>query len=166
MRSRILIAGVLAYVSCALSQDSPLVPPPPFIKVQIREVQLQGVCLVNQDSVLLYSRPREPGYAALATRAANGAQVYAGVPVHAENCTDSSTAWPDVAVGEVQAAVSPAGNQYAKLVIGTRALGQCQLHVDLPLIPPQGGGTCAPLNPGAWGYCGCPQIFTDLKAAP
>jgi hypothetical protein len=163
MQRKVLIAGLLVYVSCALSHDRPPAPPPPFIKAQIRNVHIQGVCLLAQDSVNVYTTPNGAGFNAVMTRATTGVRVYVDVPVHVENCLDVSPAWPDVAAAEVQAAMSPTGAPYAQLVIGSPALNQCQLHVDLPLLPP-GGTSCAPLNPGLWANCGCPQIYTDFKA--
>jgi len=169
MKRNVLITGLLAaYVSCALSNDRltvPAVAPPPLIRVQVRNVEVQGVCLASQESYLVYSRPRQTDYSALTTRALSGVQVYTATPVRAENCTDTSIAWPDVAVGNVQAAVSPAGVRYAQLVIRAGSVHQCTLNVDLPLLPEAGGGgTCAPLNPGVWAYCGCPEIYSNFKA--
>ena len=163
MQRKVLIAGLLMYVSCAMSYDSAPVPPPPFIKAQIRSIELQGVCLLARDSVDVYTTPRAGGFSAVIGRSVNGVRVYTDVPAHTQNCPDVSPAWPDSASAEVQAAVSPDGARYAQLVIGNTALNQCQLHVDLPLRAP-GGDSCAPLNPGVWASCGCPEIYTDFKA--
>jgi hypothetical protein len=166
MKRKVLIMGLLAaYAACALSNDrsTPAVAPPPLIKVLVRDVEVRGVCLASHESYLVYSQPRATGYSALTTRAVNNAQVYAQTPVRTENCADTATAWPDVAVGYVRAAVSASGVPHAQLVIAARSLDQCTLQVDLPLRDPN-GGSCAPVSPGRWAYCGCPEIYTDFKA--
>jgi hypothetical protein len=165
MKRSLLITGLLATYVAYNSSSDPLtysVPPPPLIRVQIRDIELAGVCLLTGESYLLYSRPQGSGYSSLATWAANGAQVYNDLTVHSENCLDSSTQWPDQAVGTVKAAVSTSGERYAELVIGARSLDQCTLNVHLKLrgVPP----LCAPLDDGIFASCGCPEIYTDFKA--
>lgn len=160
-----LLAGALAvYMSCALSQDR-VVAPPPFIEVVIRNVALQGACLATQEKYRIYTRPLGAGHTAQLNWAVSGAQVYGDVPVSTQGCTDASFSWPDVAAGDVQSAVSPTtGQRFARLVIGARSSSQCSLNLDLPLRQPSGGGTCAPLNAGVWPYCGCPEIYQGFKA--